>query len=78
MATAGFSAFMQIRAGQAQKAMYNAKSARAITQGRARALEAKQKVLRFCGDLTKHLPQQLLEQLPVAVQLIRYLLQTMQ
>lgn len=43
MAMAGFSAFMQIRAGQAQKAMYNAKGAEAIIQGRAQAIEAKRK-----------------------------------
>lgn len=43
MAMAGFSAFMQIRAGQAQKAMYNAQAAQAQIQGRAKALEAKQK-----------------------------------
>lgn len=43
MAAAGFSAFMQIRAGQAQKAMYSAKGAEAMIQGRAKAIEAKQK-----------------------------------
>ena len=43
MAAAGASAFMQIRAGQAQKAMYNAKGAEAMIQGRAKAIEAKQK-----------------------------------
>lgn len=42
VAMAGFSAFMQIRAGQAQKAMYNAQAAQARIQGRARALQAKQ------------------------------------
>lgn len=55
MAAAGFSAFMQIRAGQAQKAMYSAKSAQAITQGRARALEAKQKGIEVLRRLNETL-----------------------
>lgn len=43
MAMAGASAFMQIRAGQAQKAMYGAQAAQAAIEGRAKALEAKAK-----------------------------------
>ena len=40
---AAISAFMQIRAGQAEKEMYGAKGAEAKIQGRAKAIEAKQK-----------------------------------
>jgi len=55
MAAAGFSAFMQIRAGQAQKAMYGAKASEAIIQGRAKAIEARQKALRVLQNLNETL-----------------------
>lgn len=55
MASAGFSAFMQIRAGQAQKAMYNAKGAEAMIQGRAAAIQAKQKGLEVLQRLNETL-----------------------
>ena len=55
MAMAGASAFMQIRAGQAQKAMYSAKGAEAMIQGRAKAIEAKQKGLEVLQRLNETL-----------------------
>lgn len=55
MAMAGFSAFMQIRAGQAEKAMYNAKAAEAVIQGKAKALEAKRKGVAVLQNLNETL-----------------------
>lgn len=45
VATAAVSAFAQIRAGQAQKAMYQSQARQAEIQGRARALQARQGAL---------------------------------
>jgi hypothetical protein len=55
MAMAGFSAFMQIRAGQAEKATYNAKAAEAVIQGKAKALEAKRKGVAVLQNLNETL-----------------------
>ena len=55
MAMAGFSAFQQIRAGQAEKAMYNAKAAEAVIQGKAKALEAKRKGVAVLQNLNETL-----------------------
>lgn len=54
-AMAGVSAIMQFRAGQAQKQMYNAQAAQAQLQGRAKAIEAKQKALRVLQNLNETL-----------------------
>ena len=55
MAMAGASAIMQIRAAQAQKAMYGAKAAQAKIQGRAKALEHKAQGLEVLRRLNETL-----------------------